>query len=38
MFTTLPFFQEKIDKYEGTFDKDPDYKTFLIKLSQPEMV
>lgn len=30
--------QEKIDKLEGTYEEDPDYKSFLIKEALPEVV
>ena len=30
--------QEKVDKLVSTFEEDPEYKAFLIKLAQPEIV
>ena len=30
--------QEKVDKLVNTFEEDPEYKAFLIKLAQPEIV
>ena len=38
MIAFFIYLQEKIDKLEGTFEEDADYKNLLLKLAQPEVV
>jgi hypothetical protein len=38
LLPSISRYQEKIDKLEGTYEEDPDYKNFLIKEALPEVV